>query len=158
PFVREVTKCAAEQAINDLRQAINTYYKTKQSNPKSKIQFPGRRKRRQKIGGFGLNNDKFSTSDHSVKVPKVGEVNLTETVRLQGKVMSGRIKERAGEWYLVVTVEVKEAPPMEGPHRSVGIDFGLTTFATLSNEETRETGSSSSSFGAQIEKARAWPL
>jgi putative transposase len=28
PFVREVTKCAAEQAINDLRQAINTYYKT----------------------------------------------------------------------------------------------------------------------------------
>src|SRR5262249_44374553 len=28
PFVREVTKCAAEAAIADLRQAINTYYKT----------------------------------------------------------------------------------------------------------------------------------
>jgi transposase len=28
PFVREVTKCVAELAIADLRQAINTYYKT----------------------------------------------------------------------------------------------------------------------------------
>ncbi len=28
PFVREVTKCAAEEAIADLRQAINTYYKS----------------------------------------------------------------------------------------------------------------------------------
>jgi len=41
PFVREVTKCAAEVAIADLRQAINTYYKTKEANPKSKVNFRG---------------------------------------------------------------------------------------------------------------------
>src|ERR1041384_6459418 len=65
PFVREVTKCAAEQAINDLRQTIKIYYKTKKQNPKSKVKFPGYRKRGRKVGGFGLNNDKFSTSDHT---------------------------------------------------------------------------------------------
>jgi len=65
PFVYEVTKCAAEVAIADLRQAINTYYKTKEANPKSKVKFPGRRKRSKKIGGFGLNNDKFSVSGHT---------------------------------------------------------------------------------------------
>lgn len=97
PFVREVTKCAAEQAINDLRQAINTYYKTRKSNPKSKLKFPGYRKRSRKVGGFGLNNDKFSTTDHSVRVPRLGDVNMAETVRFNGKVMSGRIKEQAGK-------------------------------------------------------------
>jgi Helix-turn-helix domain. len=52
PFVREVTKCAAEEAINDLRKAIHVYYETKKKNP-TKVQFPGYRKRSKKIGGFG---------------------------------------------------------------------------------------------------------
>jgi putative transposase len=140
PFVREVTKCAAEQAINDLRQAIKTYYKAKESHPKSKIKFPGFRKRSRKIGGFGLNNDKFSTVEHTVRVPKLGDVNMTETVRFNGQVMSGRIKEQAGKWYLIVTVKVEPmVQPVVSAHRSIGIDFGLSTFATLSNGEKSET-------------------
>ncbi len=138
-FVREVTKCAAEQAIEDLRQSVNTYYKTRKSNPKSKVKFPGYRKRGRKIGGFGLNNDKFSTSDHTVKVPRLGEVNLAEILRFQGKVLSGRIKEQAGKWYLIVTVQVEDIRPAASPSRSVGIDFGLSRFATLSNGEVSET-------------------
>ncbi len=139
PFVREVTKCAAEQAINDLRQAINTYYKTKKSNPKSKVKFPQTRKRIRKIGGFGLNNDKFSTTGHTVRVPKLGGVNMTETVRFKGKVMSGRIKEQHGHWYLIVSVKVADSQPGARPCQSVGIDFGLSTFATLSDDDKSET-------------------
>src|SRR5262245_6070177 len=101
PFVREVTKCAAEAAIADLRQAINTYYKTKGANPKSKARFPGRRKRSRKIGGFGLNNDKFSVSGYTVYVPKLGDVNLAETLRFNGHIKNGRIKESAGRWDLI---------------------------------------------------------
>ena len=78
PFVKEVTKCAAEAAISDLRQAINTYNKTKQVNPKSRVKFPGRRKRNKKIGGFGLNNDKFSASGYTVYVSKLGEVTCAD--------------------------------------------------------------------------------
>jgi putative transposase len=140
PFVREVTKCAAEQAIADLAQAISTYYKTKQNHPKSKVKFPGYRKRGRKVGGFGLNNDKFRVSGHTVRVPKLGEVNMTEAPRFAGKVLNGRIKERAGRWYLIVTVEVEQrVKSVPSLHRSVGIDFGLYTFATLSNGEESET-------------------
>src|SRR5215510_4174 len=145
PFVREVTKCAAEAAIADLRQAINTYYKTKGANPKSKAQFPGRRKRSKKIGGFGLNNDKFSVSGHTVYVPKLGDVNMAQTLGLNGHIRNGRIKEQAGRWYLIITVKEEaqncESLPqaMASPLRSVGIDFGLSTFATLSNGEKSET-------------------
>jgi putative transposase len=145
PFVREVTKCAAEVAIADLRRTINTYYKIKGANPKSKVKFPGRRKRSKKVGGFGLNNDKFSVSGHRVYVPKLGDVNMAETLRFNGHIMSGRIKERAGRWYLVITVKEEtqnlESLPqtVASPLRSVGIDFGLSTFATLSNGEKSKT-------------------
>src|SRR5438067_934964 len=74
PFVREVTKCAAEEAIADLRRAINTYY---QAMPKNKrLRFPRLRKRRKRIGGFGIANDKFSLDGHQVRLPKVGTVNM----------------------------------------------------------------------------------
>src|SRR5262249_38541178 len=125
PFVREMTKCAAEAAISDLRQAINTYYKTKQTNPKSKVKFPGLRKRGKKIGGFGLNHDKFSVSGHTVRVPKLGEVNPAEVLRFDGKIINGRIKEQAGRWHIVITVQVEESfKAVARPQRSVGIDFG----------------------------------
>jgi putative transposase len=140
PFAHAVTKCAAEVAIADLRQAINTYYKTKQANPKSKVKFPGLRKRSKKIGGFGVNNDKFSVSGHTVYVPKLGEVNMAEVLRFDGRILNGRIKERAGRWYLTITVEVEPvARHVTSPQRSVGIDFGLSRFATLSNGEKSET-------------------
>ena len=141
-FVFEVTKCAAEQAINDLRQAINTYYKSKKTNQKSKIKFPRNRKRSKKIGGFGLNNDKFSTQDHEVRVPKLGSVNMTEKVRFNGKILSGRIKEQYGSWFLIVTVqrvEVESIQAQARPLRSVGIDPGLKTYAVLSDGEQSET-------------------
>lgn len=138
PFVREVTKCAAEEAINDLRKAINTYYQTKQSNPKSPVKFPGYRKRARKVGGFGLANDKFSVDDHTARIPKLGAVNMTEALRFRGKIMSGRVTERAGRWYLTIVVEC-EAQPVASLRGSVGIDFGLKSFATLSNGEVVET-------------------
>lgn len=136
PFVKEVTKCAAEEAIADLRRSIGTYYKAKPKN--RKLRFPSFRKRSKRIGGFGLANDKFSCSGHEVRIPKLGLVNMAEPLRFTGDVRSGRVKEQSGHWYLTVTVEVKETPGIV-PSGSVGIDFGLKAFATLSTGEVVET-------------------
>lgn len=136
PFVREVTKCAAEEALSDLRRAISIYYKTKPKNQKCK--FPGFRKRSQRIGGFGLANDKFVCDGHIVKIPKCGVVNMAEPLRFAGKILSGRVREHAGKWYLIVTVAVV-SETSSIPSTLVGIDFGLKTFATLSNGEVVET-------------------
>jgi putative transposase len=136
PFVREVTKCAPEEAIADLRRAINTYYQAKVKNPK--LRFPGPRKRRKRIGGFGIANDKFSVEGHTVRLPRIGVVNMAEPLRFAGRIVSGRVTEQAGRWYLTVVVEVDLE--QKAPQKTcVGIDFGLSRFATLSNEEVVET-------------------
>lgn len=136
PFIREVTKCAPEQAFADLRQSISTYYKAKPANPS--IRFPGWRKRSKEIGGFGLANDKFSLDGHVARIPKLGEVNMAEVLRFDGKIMSGRIKEKAGHWYLTVVVKLR-APIKTDATSHVGLDFGLNHFCTLSNGEVCET-------------------
>jgi putative transposase len=136
PFIKEVTKCAAEEALSDVRCSIGTYYKTKPKNHKCK--FPGFRKRSKRIGGFGLANDKFSLNGNAVRIPKLGLVNMAEPLRFAGKMLSGRVMERAGHWYLTVTVEVNQ-PLSVVPQASVGIDFGLKAFATLSTGEVAET-------------------
>ena len=138
PFVREVTKCAAEEALSDLRRSIGIYYKTKAQNPKCK--FPGLRKRSKRVGGFGLSNDKFSLDGHTVRIPKLGTVNMAEPLRFEGKVLSGRVTERTGQWYLAVAVVV-EQQPTAASQETVGIDFGLKSFATLSTGEVVKTQS-----------------
>ena len=146
PFVREVTKCAAEEAIADLRRSISTYYKTKKTHPACK--FPGLRKRAKRIGGFGLANDKFSLEGHTVRIPKLGLVNMAELFRFVGKILSGRVTEQSGRWYLTVTVAV-EPRAQEVPSGSVGIDFGLKSFATLSTGEPKATSDKqSNAYGA----------
>src|SRR5207302_1924219 len=53
-------------------------------------------------------------------------------------IVSGRVTERAGRWYLTVVVDVVSAPG-ESPAATVGIDFGLSRFATLSTGEVVKT-------------------
>jgi putative transposase len=136
PFVREVTKCAPEEAIADLRRSVLTYYQAKPKNPK--LRFPKLRKRSKRIGGFGIANDKFRLDGHTVHLPKIGDVNMAEPLRFEGKVVSGRVTERAGHWFLTVVVEAEEAK-QSPPQQSVGIDFGLHRFATLSDGQGVET-------------------
>lgn len=136
PFVRAVTKCAAEEGIGDLRRAISTYHQSKPKSPG--VRFPGFRKRSQRIGGFGIANDKFRVEGHEARLPKIGAVNMAEPLRFEGRVVSGRVTERGGRWYLTVVVDVAagEQTPLRG---AVGVDFGLHRFATLSNGEEVET-------------------
>jgi putative transposase len=135
PFVREVTKCAAEEALADLRRAIHVYYEAKKKNARRR--FPGYRKRRRRIGGFGLANDKFTVEGHEARLPKIGRVNLAESPRFHGRIVSGRVTERGGRWYLTVVMDVATGEPP--PLNAVGIDFGLNRFATLSTGEVVET-------------------
>jgi putative transposase len=59
PWVREVTKCAPESAIRDLRQSISTYYKAKKTLAGNKaalkkLRFPSIRSRKKRSGGLAL--------------------------------------------------------------------------------------------------------
>lgn len=64
---------------------------------------------------------------------------MAEVLRFAGKILSGHVKERAGRWYLTVTVECQSQAVAAVWRGSVGIDFGLKSLATLSTGEVVET-------------------
>src|SRR5205085_8034915 len=147
PWVYEVTKCAPEQEFSHLGQAFANYWRMKKEGTQPKFKHP--RKDGEEAGfphfkskkhdrlSFYLTNDKFSVHGHTLHVPKLGAVNMTEELRFQGKIMSATISYRAGWWFVSLTVEMEhETPTPTGG--TVGIDLGIKTLATLSDGETFE--------------------
>ena len=101
PWVYEVTKCAPEQAFADLGQAFSNYWRMKEEGTQPKLKHPRKdgeeagfpyfkSKKRDRLS-FYLANDKFSVQGHTLRVPKLGDVNMTEELRLGGKIMSATI-------------------------------------------------------------------
>lgn len=147
PWVYEVTKCAPEQAFSDLNQAFANYWRMKREGTQPKLKkprkdgeeagFPHFKSKKHDRLSFYLANDKVSVSGHTLLVPKLGEVNLTEALRFEGKIMSATISYRAGWWFISISVEVEhETPSHHGG--TVGIDLGVKTLATLSTGEVYE--------------------
>ncbi len=142
PWAYEVTKCAPEQAFADLGQAFANYWRMKQEGTQPKLKHPRKdgedagfphfkSKKRDRLS-FYLANDKFSADGQTLRVPKLGEVNMTEELRFVGKIMSATISSRAGWWFVSIAVEVEHEIPAH-PGGAVGIDLGIKTLATLSD-------------------------
>jgi len=142
PWCYEVTKCAPEQAFSHLGLAFANYWRMKEAGTLPKLKHPRKdgeeagfphfkSKKRDRLS-FYLANDKFSVDGHTLRVPKLGNVNMTEALRLQGKIMSATISYRAGWWFVSISVEVQhEVPTHTGG--AVGIDLGIKTLATTSD-------------------------
>lgn len=147
PWCYEVTKCAPEQAFSDLKAAFDNYWRMKKEGTLPKLKHPRKdgeeggfphfkSKKRDRLS-FYLANDKFSVEGHTLRVPKLGNVNMTEELRFSGKILSAVISERAGWWFISISVEMEQEIPQHTGD-SVGIDLGLKTLATLSTGEVYE--------------------
>jgi putative transposase len=147
PWCYEVTKCAPEQAFADLGQALSNYWRMKEEGTQPRPRHPRKdgeeagfphfkSKKRDRLS-FYLANDKFSVDGHTLRVPKLGDVNMTEALRFQGKIMSATLSYRAGWWFVSIAIEVEHETPTHSGG-TVGIDLGVKTLATTSSGEKFE--------------------
>jgi putative transposase len=125
-WVYEVTKCAVEGAFADLGDAFQRFFKKQNAYPKFK-------KKGKSRDSFYIANDKFKLRGNTIILPHIGQVNLTEPLRFMGKIMSAAISRTAEWWFVSISVETNDEPPMPAPQQAVGIDLGLNRLATLSD-------------------------
>lgn len=86
----------------------------------SSFTYPGAGKQ-----GVYLNNDKLTLS-------KIGTVKIKLSRPIRGKIKTCTIQRECGKWYAVFSVEsIAESLPKVG--KAVGIDVGISSFATLSD-------------------------
>jgi putative transposase len=75
-----------------------------------------------------LNRNKF-------RIPRVGFVRTETTVRWpEGKQVYGRVKKRAGRWWLILSHHLPDPPKLPEGRPACGVDVGCTTFATVASE------------------------
>jgi putative transposase len=129
PWMLEVTKNAPQMAIIQLGQAFKNFFAKRAAYPKFRKKGIHDR--------FTLSNDQFTVNASRIRIPHLGWVRMRESLRFEGKILSATISRRANKWFVSLNVATVNPPAStENENQvTVGIDLGLTQFATLSTGE-----------------------
>jgi putative transposase len=138
PWIYDVTKCVVEGAFRHLGKALTNFWRSKRGERKGKrVRFPRFKSKRHGHGSFVLNNDKFSVQGHTLAVPKLGGVNMTEALRLDGRILGAVVSEHAGWWWVSVQVELPDMTAVPAGH-AIGVDVGVRDLAVDSDGQRYE--------------------
>ena len=135
-WLREVSSEIPQQALKDLGDSFQRFFKKESDYPKFK------KKGKCQTSFFHLNN-KFIVEDNYIKLEKIGYVKMKDEGRLpvgnykkeKIKVLNPRIKHNGKFWYLVLAFECEDDEKEELTGESVGIDLGIKDLAIVSNIE-----------------------
>jgi putative transposase len=138
PWWTEVSKCAPQEAFRDLERALKNWRKGKSRFPRFK------RKKLTPDNGARFTGA-IKVFSRQVQLPRIGLVKTKErTDKLVGlieakraRILSATVSREADRWYVSLTCEVERPDPKPKEVRSeddvVGVDLGLSSFATLSD-------------------------
>ena len=130
PFMLEVTKCSPQLAIMQLGDAFKRFFKGESKYPQFRKKGVNDR--------FSLSNDqlklKLKKDKPFIQIPNLGLVRMREKLRFDGKILSAKVFTKGGKWFVSIAVELSETTkPLPKTNKSVGIDLGITSLATLSD-------------------------
>lgn len=137
-WLKEVASTPLQQSLNDLDKAYQNFFDSlsgKGKGPKLKAPKFKSRKSRQSAR-FMPNN--FKVGQHKIELTKVGKIKVVWSRSLPSKPSSATIIKDASGRYFVSFVVKTQAEQLEPNEQSIGIDLGITTFATLSTGEKME--------------------
>ncbi len=131
PWLYDVSKCAPQEALRDLDRAFANFFRGLREG--RKVGFPRFRKKGR--------DDRFRLTGsirlvgRTVHLPRLGRIRLKEVPEVNGRILSATVRRAADRWYVSLSVEtdIPDPFPVTGP--AVGIDVGLSHFATIVGED-----------------------
>jgi len=141
PWMYEVSKCAAQEALRDLDEAFNHFFRRvklkKEGKWKGKTGYPKFKSKKKALGGA-----RFTGSIHvypdAIQLPRMGLLRLKEHnyLPMNVKIGSATISEKAGRWYVSICVHEEQREPTPATGKVIGVDLGIKTLATCSDGRT----------------------
>ena len=127
PWMFDVTKCAAQEAIIDLGSAFRAFFEKRGRYP--------RFKKKGVHDSFCAANETgtFRCEGERIKLPVIGWIRMRETVRFSGKLKRVTVSREASRWFASIMVETDDIKPIVQPLDCIGVDLGIITLAALSN-------------------------
>lgn len=127
-WMYEVSKCAPQEALRDLDRAFHNFFRG--LSQKLPVGFPSFKKK----GGrdsFRLTGT-IKLKGKSIQLPRLGLIRLKEIPKVLGKILSATLVREADRWYVSLAVIMERSDPQPIQGEAVGVDLGLSSFATLS--------------------------
>jgi putative transposase len=135
PWLKTIHRDAHAQPFTNLERAWARFFKDlKEGKKASEPQFKKKGKSRD---SFYVANDRFRISGQTIRLPKVGAVAMTETLRFEGKILGATVSRTADRWYVAIQVDVPDHVfrRRRTGNGVVGVDLGVKAAATLSTGE-----------------------
>jgi putative transposase len=123
------------QVLQNVQERVNLAFQAffrRVKGGADKVGYP-RFKSYGRYDSFTFKQSGFELLDNRVMVSKIGAIKIIQHRPVEGRIKTLTIQRDAlGNWYACFACEV-EPSPLPYNDAAVGIDLGLTTFATLSN-------------------------
>lgn len=135
PWWSEVSKCAPQEAFRDLDRAFKNFWQGRKAG--LSVGFPKFRKKGRN-DSFRFSTGAIRALGGRVQLPRLGMLRVKERTDVKGRISSATVSREADRWFASFMVERERADPHRLDDEVIGIDLGVTNFATLSNGERLE--------------------
>lgn len=120
-----------QQSLKDLESAFKNFFAKRAKFPKFKHK--GEKDNFRFPQGF-----KLEQQNNRIYLPKIGWVRYRNSRYVSGNLKNVTVSTKCGKWYVSIQTEIEQALALPQPkggeaEPEIGIDMGITRFATLSN-------------------------
>lgn len=129
PEYKDVHSQVLQDVLKRLDKSFQGFFRRIKANQKAG--FP-RFKGKNRFDSFCYAQSGFLLTGNKLTLSKIGTVKLKLSRQIQGKVKTCQIKREIDKFYAIFTVETA-AEPLPKTCESIGIDVGISSFATLSD-------------------------
>jgi putative transposase len=141
PFLQDVHSQPLQQTLKNLDRALKDGLTKEKGFPKFKKK--GQKDSFRYPQGTKLDDDK-------IYLPKIGCVKFRKSQEIEGTVKNVTVSRNLGKWYISIQVEMEFQEPIHPKNSMVGIDLGVTKFATLSDGTVFEPVNSAKKLKKQL--------
>lgn len=147
-FLKECPSQTIQQKLKDLEKSFKDCFDKKQINKR----LPKFKKRGS--GDSFRYPQGFKVKDSKVFLPKIGWVKFRKSQEIVGTIKNITVTRRTNGWYISIQVELEQAKPTHAATSIVGIDMGITKFATMSTGKYIEPVNSFKKLSKKLSRAQ----
>ncbi|MDN5272568.1 RNA-guided endonuclease TnpB family protein [Chloroflexus sp. MS-CIW-1] len=138
PWVQDIHRDAHAQPFRNLANAWERFFADLREGKEAHE--PRLKKKGRCRDSFYVANDKFTLMGKTIRLPRIGEVAMTEELRFAGKMLGATVSRTADRWFVAIQVEVPDAQcyRRRTSHEVNGLDLGIKAAATISSGEVVE--------------------
>jgi putative transposase len=126
-WLKEADSIAIQTTVRNLADSFTRFFKGQNEQPR----FKSKKNPVQSYTTKYTNGNIDLVSNH-VKLPKLGLVKYAKSREVEGRILSATVRRNpSGKYFISILCEV-EIKPLPQVEQTVGVDLGITNFATLS--------------------------